>query len=392
MLSRRENSIEKEKLNNSAEMNYNIPELPLKIDVESKRVLRQLNAANRKLAELKGMAQTIPNENILINTLVLQEAKESSAIENIVTTHDELYKAGSFRELALSSSAKEVLQYSDALKRGFYSIRENKIISLKIIKEIQAILEQNDAGFRSVPGTHLRDQHKDIVYSPPQSKLEIETYMSNLEIFINDDECSDLDPLIKMAIIHHQFESIHPFYDGNGRTGRILNILYLVSKDLLDLPILYLSRYIIRTKSEYYRIIQAVRENGNWEEWIMYILIGIEQTSSETIELVGQISKLMQGYKQVMRPLFGKSYRHEMLNNIFNHPYTQIDFLVNDLGVNRKTASDYLNKMVDNNLLRKVKISRTNYYLNIDLIDLFLTNSMSNNSDDNIIQIESISQ
>lgn len=356
-------------------MTYKIPELPLKSDVETKAVLRQANATSRKLAELKGIALTIPNENILINTLVLQEAKDSSAIENIVTTHDELYKAGSCHELAISSSTKEVLQYSDSLKRGFFSIRESKIISLRTIKEIQSVLEQNEAGFRSVPGTHLKNQNEEIVYTPPQNKLEIEKYMHNLEFFINDDSISDLDPLIKMAIIHHQFESIHPFYDGNGRTGRILNILYLVAKELLDLPILYLSRHIINTKAEYYRTIQAVRDDGNWEDWLLYILVGVEKTAIETIEIVKEISKLMQQYKQKMRRVLGKSYRHEMLNNLFNHPYTQIDFLVSDLGVTRKTASDYLNKMLDINLLSKVKIGKTNYYLNMNLINLLMNST-----------------
>lgn len=210
-------------------MSYQIPTLPLESDVESKAVLRQLSKANRKLAELKGVALTIPNENILINTLILQEAKDSSAVENIVTTQDDLYKASlDLKELQIPASTKEVLNYAEALKYGFEHIRKDKVLTNNHIKAIQQKLENNNAGFRSVPGTTLKNQNGEIVYTPPQNKTDVEHYMENLQTFINDDAVSDLDPLIKMAIIHHQFESIHLFYDGNGRTGRIINVLYLV--------------------------------------------------------------------------------------------------------------------------------------------------------------------
>jgi Fic family protein len=201
--------------------------------------------------------------------------------------------------------------------------------------------------------------------------------MSNLESFINDNSLSEVDPLIKMAIIHHQFESIHPFYDGNGRTGRIINVLYLVLSDLLDLPILYLSRYITHNKGEYYRLLQAVRavEGNNskeWESWILFMLKGVEETAEETIRLVKGIGELMNKYKIILRPLFGNRYKHELLNNLFFHPYTKIEFVERDMMVLRKTAAKYLDMIVDTGLLHKVKIGKTNYYINTALVQLFI--------------------
>lgn len=355
---------------------YQIPTLPLSYDLETKSVLLQLNRANKSLAELKGVALTIPNESILINTLILQEAKESSAVENIITTHDELYKAGAkLKSFAVSSSAKEVVLYADALKRGFALIRTNKILTLNNIKEIQEVLEKNSAGFRKVPGTNLQNQRKQVVYTPPQNHDDIFRHMENLVAYINDETMHPIDPLIKMAIIHHQFESIHPFYDGNGRTGRIINSLYLVLKELLDLPILYLSRYIIKNKAEYYRLIQSVRDNGNWEDWVLFMLKGIDETATETIVLVKQIKILMQDYKVRMRELLGRQYNHELLNNLFNHPYTKIEFVMQDLNVSRLTATKYLNKLVDAGLLDKVKMKNSNYYLNSSLTKLLVDHS-----------------
>ena len=350
---------------------YKIPPLPLEQNLDTVAILKQLNRANRKLAELKGVALTIPNENILIDTLVLQEAKESSEVENIVTTHDELYQADTDAgQLVVSLQTKEVLHYCEAMKYGFSLVRKNKILSLSMIKEIQAHLEQNNAGFRAVPGTSLKNQRGEVVYEPPQEKRIIESLMSNLGIFLNDDTLSDLDPLVKMAIVHHQFESIHPFYDGNGRTGRIINILSLVVKDLLDLPILYLSRYIVDNKTEYYKQIQAVRDTGNWEPWVLFILKAVEETAMDTIRLVGQISSLMKDYKIRLKAVLGKNYRHELLNNLFSHPYTKIEFLEKELEVSRFTASRILDKIVKEGILEKAKRGKSNYFLNTSLIAL----------------------
>lgn len=358
---------------------YTIPSLPLPYDFETKEIYRQLNLANKKLAELKGVALTIPNEDILINTLTLQEAKDSSAIENIVTTQDDLYKAElNMGNVMISASAKEVLSYRQAIKTGFYSIRKTKILSINLIKSIQQELEHNDAGFRTIPGTVLKNSAGKTVYVPPQDNESIIKYMNNLEAFINNSDLSNLDPLVKMAIVHHQFESIHPFYDGNGRTGRIISILYLVFTELLDIPILYLSRYITHNKSDYYYLLQSIRDKNSdnakeWENWIVFILKGVEETATDTIRLVKGIRALMDKYKQCLRPIFGKQYKHELLNNLFFHPYTKIEFMAQDMMVQRIAATKYLNKIVAAGLLTKIKKGRTNYYLNKELINLFLS-------------------
>ncbi len=361
------------------EEKYSIPSLPLPYDLETKEVLKQLNRANRKLAELKGVAQTIPNERILISSLTLQEAKDSSEVENIVTTQDDLYRAGlDPSHQFINAATKEVLFYREAINEGFRMVRNKDILTLNDIKRVQEILEQNTAGFRTTPGTQLkRENDGAVIYTPPQDGMAIVQYMSNLEQFINDDHLSQLDPLIKMAIIHHQFESIHPFYDGNGRTGRIINILYLVITGLLDLPILYLSRYITHNKGEYYRLIQAIRDKNTdnaaeWEAWILFMLKGVEVTAEDTISLVKNIGRLMAEYKNVIRPDFGSKYNHELLNGLFYHPYTKIDHVVANMQVSRQTASKYLDRIVALGLLKKEKMGKENYYINTRLMNLFI--------------------
>lgn len=378
------------------ESQYNIPILPLPYDLETKEILRQLNQANRRLAELKGVAMTIPNEQILISTLTLQEAKDSSEVENIVTTQDDLYQgaAASISEMAVNAATKEVLNYREALEHGFRLVANKGVLSCSVIKEIQRLLEHNPAGFRSVPGTALKRSDGETVYTPPQDKQTILNLMENLEKFINDDSLSDADPLVKLAIIHHQFESIHPFYDGNGRTGRIICVLYLVLTGRLDLPILYLSRYITHNKKEYYNLIQAIRDKNNdneaqWEAWILFILKGIEETAIETTHLVKEISKLMAEFKAILRPKFGKQYRHELLNNLFFHPYTKVEFLEKELGISRPTATRYLNGLVETKLIERVKIGRTHYYINMPLMALFMSVS-DNKTPEPVSAIESI--
>ena len=344
--------------------------LPLKEDVETKKVLKKLVSAHKALAELKGVSSSIPNENILINTLGLQEAKDSSAIENIITTHDDIYKTELNLDGFKSLDAKEVQNYISALKKGFQLISKNRILRNNDIIEIQSELEKNKAGFRKVPGTALKNATTgETIYTPPQDFETILDLMSNLEIFINDESLSDCDPLTKMAIIHYQFESIHPFYDGNGRTGRIINVLYLVMKDLLDLPILYLSRYIIKNKGLYYELLQDVRDIDKWEDWVIYMLEAIEQTSKETIILIGKIKDLIFEYKYLLRDNY-KFYSQDLLNNLFKHPYTKIEFIEKDLGVSRITASKYLNKLATDGLLRKEKLGTGNYYINERLMKI----------------------
>lgn len=372
---------------------YQIPALPLDFDFETKNILRQLSKSNRRLAELKGVALTIPNENILLSSLVLQEALDSSAVENIVTTSDELYRAElDIKGEISNAAAKEVLNYRQAMQVGFEMVRKKKLLTLNVVKQIQKELEHNNADFRTVSGTKLKTSKGDVVYTPPQTGEEVAKYMSNLEKYINTQELQDIDPLIKMAIIHHQFESIHPFYDGNGRTGRIISILYLVMNDLLDLPILYLSRYITHNKSEYYRLIQEIRDtapdNFNvWEEWIVFMLKGVEETAIETIRLVKSISALMAKYKSILKPLFGKQYKHELINNLFFHPYTKIEFMERDMAVQRKTAAKYLDTIVqETGLLQKQKLGRSNYYINTELIELFMLRGGNDNDVENVIE------
>ena len=370
------------------EHSYHIPHLPLPFDIETKAVMKQLISANRKLAELRGVAQTIPNENILISTLTLQEAKDSSLVENIVTTQDDLYKEESgLQQTVTNASAKEVLDYRAAILRGFDLVRSKKILTCNIICQIQQELEHNRAGFRALPGTMLKRGDGEVVYTPPQTGDEVRQLMDNLENFINNDTLTDIDPLVKVAIVHHQFESIHPFYDGNGRTGRIINILLLVIYDLLDLPILYLSRYITHNKGSYYQLIQAIRDksddNANeWEQWVLFILKGIEETADNTISFIKQISNLMNQYKKVLRPLFVKQYKHELLNNLFNHPYTKIEFVERDMMVSRQTASKYLDMITQTGLLQKIKMGKENYYINTKLVDLFINQSGEHKSND----------
>ena len=374
---------------------YQIPNLPLIIDVETKAVLKQLARSNRALAELKGVAGTIPNENILISSLTLQEAKDSSSVENIITTQDDLYRADlAIKDFTVSPTAKEVQNYREAIFHGFQLVRQHKLLTNNNIISIQNVLKHTKGGFRVTPGTCLKRDDGMIIYEPPQHPEDIVRYMGNLEAFINTPDLSDLDPLVKMAIIHHQFESIHPFSDGNGRTGRIVNILYLVINDLLDLPILYLSRFITHNKGEYYRLLQAVRDCGadnakEWEEWILFILKGVEETSIETTAMIKAISKMMADYKAVLKPLFGTTYKHELLNNLFFHPYTKIEFVCHDMGVQRKTGAKYLDMIVAAGLLNKIKIGRENYYINERLFELFLNYSESVNTEDvDIIRTE----
>lgn len=353
------------------DMNYFIPKLPLSIDVETKPVLKKLAKAHQALAELKGVAGIIPNQSILINTLSLQEAKDSSAIENIITTHDELYKSDIFTKQFSSYAAKEVYNYVTALQNGYEKVKKNGLLTNAFILEIQQTLEENSAGFRKLPGTVLKnDRTGEVVYSPPQDQEQIRTLMNNFEQFINNYNLCDWDPLTKMAVIHHQFESIHPFYDGNGRTGRIINILYLVKYGLLDTPVLYLSRFINQTKGEYYRLLQSVRDDKDWEQWILYILDGIEQTSHQTIHLILGIRDLMQVQKNKIRDELPKIYSHDLLNNLFRHPYTKIDFVMQELQVTRKTAMKYLEELVRIGLLSKQKKWKENFYVNDALFDL----------------------
>ena len=338
---------------------------------DSPAILKRLASASRKLAELKGVAASIPNQGILINALGLQEAKDSSEIENIVTTHDELFKDDVLPASFANSAAKEVLRYRQALRLGFDQVRQFGLITVNHLIAIQAELERNTAGFRKLPGTALKSSTGATVYTPPQDPAEIVALMADLERFINDVDLFAADPLIKMALIHHQFESIHPFYDGNGRTGRILNVLYLVKEDLLDVPVLYLSRHIVRTKADYYRLLQTVRDTDAWEAWVLYMLEAVEQTAGQTISTIHAIKEALFDYKHRIRDGY-KFYSQDLINNLFMHPYTKIEFVERDLGVSRLTATKYLDALAAGGFLSKQKLGRSNYYINLALNRILL--------------------
>ena len=353
-------------------MTYKIPNLPLENFKESPKILKKAISANKAIAEIKGLAQTIPNQVILINTLSIQESKDSSEVENIMTTHDELFRYDK-KEKDFSPEAKEVYRYNDALFYGFKELKTKPITNNLLIK-ISKIITEVDAGFRNAPGTNLKNEKTgEIVYVPPQNNLKIQKYMRNLEDFINKSELSDFDPLVKMAIIHHQFESIHPFFDGNGRTGRILNILYLMSENLLEMPILYLSRYITNNKEQYYALLQDVRDNNNWEDWILFMLSALETTAKQTVSMIEEIKKLMMGYKVMLKEKAPNIYSHELINNIFSYPYAKIEYVMKDLNVSRVTASKYLKRLEEIGLLKMTKHKNSKYYINEKLLNLFLS-------------------
>ncbi len=335
---------------------------------ETSEILKQVVASGRQLAELKGIAASIPNQAILINTLGLQEAKDSSEIENIVTTHDELFQQPTLQSETGSLAAKEVARYRQALRVGFDSVLRSGLLTNKQILQVQAALVDNAAGFRKVPGTALKDSAGRIVHTPPSPEL-LPGLMRDLERFVNDPEVFQADALIKMALLHHQFESIHPFYDGNGRSGRILNVLYLMKEHLLDIPVLYLSRHIVRTKSDYYRLLQAVRDQDAWEEWVLYMLVAVEKTAREGIATIDAIKNLMLTVKHQIRADY-RFYSQDLINNLFNHPYTKIDYLKKDLRVSRLTATKYLEELVAGGFLQKRKVGRSNYFINTRLVEI----------------------
>ncbi len=349
---------------------YMLVKLPINKELETKAVLKKIVSANMALAELKGVARSIPNQAILINALSLQEAKDSSGIENIVTTHDELYIADT-GNTNISNEAKEVQRYKVALYRGFALVKENGLLLKKHIVEIQQILENNSAGIRTQSGTVLKNATSgETVYIPPQNYADIQELMDNLEHYINSSGLDDFDALVKMAIIHYQFESIHPFYDGNGRTGRIVNILFLMLSGLLELPILYMSSYIIKTKSDYYRLLGEVRTHDAWEEWLVYMLDGIEETAKDSIKLINEINALMDETKEKLTNGLPKIYSKDLLELLFRHPYTKINYLVDELGITRKTATAHLRAMENIGILNSVKLGRDMYFVNQELFAL----------------------
>lgn len=349
---------------------YQLEKLPpLREKVETIEILRQTNKSTAALAELKGIAKTIPNQGMLINAIVLQEAKDSSEIENIITTQDELYKALTVNKTNISPETKEVVNYRKAIFHGYNIAKSQGFIRVNDIVSIQQELVDNTAGIRSTPGTVLKnDTTGEIVYTPPQDKAEILDLLTNFINYYNQQ--NGLSPLINLAILHYQFESIHPFYDGNGRTGRILNILYLILNKLIDVPILYLSSYIIANKPEYYRLLNQTNRTGEWEEWIMFMLKAIENTSKDTITKITNIKNLLDTTIIKVQEKAPKVYRKELVELLFEQPYSKTEFVVNKLNVERKAASRYLKALEDIGIVESQKVGRETLYINKELIEI----------------------
>lgn len=343
---------------------------PKKEKIETLRILRETNKATAALAELKGIANTIPNQSMLVNAIVLQEAKGSSEIENIITTQDELYKALTIKKSTISPEAKEVVNYRKAVFTGFNLIKKQGFLRVNDIIKIQHELIGNDAGIRNMPGTVLKnDTTGEVVYTPPQEKKEILDLLSNFIEYFNQEQ-KEISPLINLAVLHHQFESIHPFYDGNGRAGRILNILYLILNDLIEIPILYLSSYIIDHKADYYRLLNQTNRLGEWEEWILFMLKAVETTSIQTIKKINTIRDLLDDTIERVRIDAPKIYKKELVELLFEQPYSKIDFVVNLLNVERKAASRYLKELEKVGVLESQKVGREVLFINKNLIDI----------------------
>lgn len=352
---------------------YNdLPLLPPRASIETHAVLKKAISANRELAELKGVGPRIPNQAVILQVLGLQEAKLSSEVENIVTTNDELYQAlADEGKKAINPHTKEVLCYKDALWYGYHAIKkQNRLLTAPLYEEIAHMITQKDVGVRKLPGTKLKNPFGKVIYTPPEGENVLRDKLSNLERFIYEEK--GLDPLIKLAIIHYQFEAIHPFYDGNGRTGRILNILYLVDQNLLEFPILYLSRYIIEHKSDYYTCLRQVTENDAWEPWILFVLDGIVETAKITRKKILAIQKLIGETVDRVKTDFPKIYSKDLVEALFCQPYCKIRFLAEAGIAQRDTASRYLHELTKGGLLREEKIGREKYYINYAFFDLLI--------------------
>lgn len=346
---------------------YNdLPFLPPRVEVETKEILRQTVASARALADLKGGAAKIPNQGLLVDGIVLQEARLSSEIENIVTTTDELYRAAANPDESTDPQTKEVLRYRQALWHGFERVKERQICT-NLFVEVVSKIRGVDMQIRRVPGTSLKTKSGETIYTPPLGEGLIRDLLKNLEDYLYSEEGPD--PLIRLAVMHYQFEAIHPFTDGNGRTGRIVNILYLVEKSLLQSPVLYLSQYILLHKQGYYAGLRAVTESSDWIPWILFMLKAIEVTAEQTLRKVNKILDLMHETGEMVKAELPKIYSKDLIEAIYSNPYCRIRFL-EDLGLgNRQTVSVYLKRLAEVGILRVVRIGREVYYINDKLFN-----------------------
>jgi len=351
---------------------YNeLPNLPPRHDLETRKILKHCIEARAALAELHKAAEMLPNQTVLINTLPLLEAQASSEIENIVTTTDKLFQyADDMSSPQIDPSTKEALRYRAAIREGFEKIK-NRPSNTVLAEQICSTLRGIDMTVRKVPGTTLSNQVTgEIIYTPPVGESLLRDKLSNWENFLHGDD--GIDPLIKMAVGHYQFEAIHPFTDGNGRTGRILNTLYLIEQNLLTLPILYLSRYIILNKNDYYKNLLNVTLSEDWETWIIYILNAIEETSKWTSEKIKTIITLMEETRIYVKNNLPKIYTRELVDLLFMQPYCRISNVVDSGIAKRQAGSEYLKKLADINVLHIQEIGREKIFINPRFMSILL--------------------
>lgn len=350
-----------------------LPALPPRSDLETKSVLKACVRARATLAALKEAAALIPNRDVLINSIPLREAKDSSAIENIVTTNDKLFRFANVDAHRADAATKETLRYRAALLKGYESLKSGRPLTTNIAIDVCRAIKDVDLDIRRTPGTSLKNQDGRVIYTPPEGELVLREKMANWERFIHDD--SDIDPLIRMAVAHYQFEAIHPFPDGNGRTGRILNILFLIETELLDLPILHLSRFINDRRSDYYRLLLAVTTDEAWEAWVLYMLSAVDEMATWTRGKIWAIKHLMDETVRHVQAALPKVYRRELVELLFVRPYVRIGDLV-DAGLGtRKTAAGHLNQLIDAGVLRAEKEGRDKLFINVRFFELLMSDS-----------------
>ncbi|MBL7860076.1 MAG: Fic family protein [Cyclobacteriaceae bacterium] len=350
---------------------YNeLPLLPPAEELEGKDILKATILAHRALARLEGSLSNLPNPAILLDSIGLQEAKVSSEIENIITTHDELYQYAVAERSVGNSATKEVLHYKEALWYGHEQVREKGVLTTNLFVKLVQVIKENQSGIRNTPGTQIvKDKTREVIYTPPVGEEIIRTKLKNLEEFLNLND-DGLDPLVKMAVAHYQFEAIHPFGDGNGRTGRIINILYLVQQGLLRMPVLYLSRYILEHRSDYYQLLREVTEEGNWQRWILYMIHAVEETSKLTLHKIEEIKVAMTAMSEAIKQELPNIYSKDLVEVLFQRPYSKRQFLVEAGIVKVKTAGTYLASLEEKGFLKSVELGKEKLYLNVALLDI----------------------
>ncbi|MFD2556315.1 Fic family protein [Sphingobacterium tabacisoli] len=348
---------------------YNdLPILPPKIEIETKAVLRKTITAGRALAQLNGTLLNLPNPTLFLDTIYLQEAKASSEVENIITTNDELYQSFIAEKKIENTSTKEVLSYKEALWLGLEELKTKPFITTNLCIKIVQCIKRNNASIRTTPGTSLRNQQGETIYTPPSGEVVIREKMTNIEKFINAE--NEIDPLIKMALLHYQFEAIHPFIDGNGRTGRILILLYLKLSGLLEIPAIYLSEYIIQNKRDYYIKLRGVTENENWEDYILYMLDMIEQTALKGLERLTLITNAIEEMSTEIKTKLPKIYSKDLVEILFKLPYTKRQNLINENLGTAKTVGNYLIALEENGIIQSVRVGKEKLYLNHRLLKI----------------------